>query len=408
MIKRIPGLTLGLCLILVFSAACATRVQAPASTETPIPTLAPSATSTPTLQPSPTPLPTKEPTHVPTAGPNQPAVLPGAFPALIRLAMADENNGWGLSQNGVFTTQDGGRHWKSVTPVSLGNSIVANGFFSGTLSASITIPGADFTTGTFFRTSDGGQTWKSTDVPFSGGQIFFLDAQDGWVLFANDCGAGSCGGNLYATQDGGDTWQVVTTIEPTNGNPPGKIPFSGDKSGVTFLTPQRGWVTGSIPMTDYSYLFMTADGGKTWTQQKLTLPQGYTSVMLNIDPPRFFSVTDGILPVSIAGESFVEAFYTTKDGGLTWTPGVPVGPAGSYDFVSMQDGFVWNGGTLHATHDGGQTWSAIKPNVDLNQNLTGIDFVNPTTGWAAAMNGEGKSFLYQTTDGGKTWTQLNP
>jgi photosystem II stability/assembly factor-like uncharacterized protein len=117
--------------------------------------------------------------------------------------MVDQNNGWGVSQNGVYTTKDGGRHWQNVTPKSLGNSIVASSFFSGTLIGDVTVPGADFTSGTFFRTADSGQTWKSAQVPFSGGQLSFVDAMNGWVLASNDCGAGSCGGGIFATQDAG-------------------------------------------------------------------------------------------------------------------------------------------------------------------------------------------------------------
>lgn len=54
---------------------------------------------------------------------------------------------------------------------------------------------------TVFRTSDAGLTWQSAEVYLRLGNIVFLDPQNGWGLFTEDCGAGSCGGTLSHTTD---------------------------------------------------------------------------------------------------------------------------------------------------------------------------------------------------------------
>jgi photosystem II stability/assembly factor-like uncharacterized protein len=68
---------------------------------------------------------------------------------------------------------------------------------------------------------------------------------------------------------------------------------------------------------------------------------------------------------------------------------------------------VWDGGSaVSVTHDGGQTYQTITPNVDLSQVLGQIDFVDASTGWARTMDANGAVKLYKTTDSGATWTLL--
>ena len=59
---------------------------------------------------------------------------------------------------------------------------------------------------------------------------------------------------------------------------------------------------------------------------------------------------------------------------------------------------VGESGTIQTTKDGGKTWTAQTSGTDSN--LSGMDFVNETTGWVV---GEGGAVVY-TNDGGKTWT----
>jgi photosystem II stability/assembly factor-like uncharacterized protein len=383
----------------------------PASQITPLSATSapPTATIPPTQTrpPSPTPAPSATPSLTPPASPASPSLV--ITPTLTSLHMLDESNGWGLTYQRVLKTTDGGAAWMDVTPAGLSQSASLLAFFLDLKTAWIlAASGGDFFNGMLFRTVDGGITWTSVKVPFSGGSLYFLDETHGWDLFASDCGAGSCGGSLYQSSDGGETWTELLKIDQHSNDNPKAIPLAGDKTGITFADQMHGWVSGTEPMDNYAYLFSTQDGGSAWGHQDLSLPQGYTPAQLAVDPPRFFTSQDGLLPVHIfSGEKSGLLFYLTQDGGKTWTPGTPTGVSGSYSFISMQDIWVWDGETMMVTQDGGKTWAKVAPNINLSQIIMQIDFVTQGVGWVITMDADGKGQLLKTLDGGKTWAPVH-
>jgi photosystem II stability/assembly factor-like uncharacterized protein len=406
-------LAAGLVSVFLLAGGCAPagQVLIPA-TQTAIETSSaiPATATAPIIQ-TPAPSPTAVPTEAPTTTPAP--TLTGATqvitPTLTRIDMLDENNGWGLTDQSVLRTANGGKQWMDVTPTGISGTAGPLGFFLDVNSAWVLIPnGQDFNSGLLYRTRDAGKTWSSVKVPFSGGSLQFLDQQQGWVLFASDCGAGSCGGGLYRSSDGGDTWTELLKIDQTSVDNPKGIPLVGDKTGIAFADLTHGWVTGVEPVDNYAYLFATLDGGSAWQHQELDLPQGSKPTQLSIDPPHFFSPEDGLLPVNFYnGDKINKIFYATQDGGVTWTPTTPVGISGVYAFSSMQDIWVWDGVNMLATQDGAKTWTAMTPNVNLSQIIMQMDFVTQDTGWVITMDADGKGQLLQTQDGGKTWAPVN-
>ena len=405
----------GACLItvLLFASACAANPPAPAPTLAPatLPPAAtiPPATTTPSVIPqaSPTAARTAVPSAIPSA--TQAAANLVVTPTLTVIDMLDEKNGWGLTAQGVLRTADGGSQWMDITPPGLSEPASPPlGFFLNLETAWILLPrDQNFSSGTLYRTTDAGKTWTSAKVPFSGGYLDFLDAQHGWVLFASDCGAGSCGGSLFQTSDGGDTWTELLKIDQDSYNKPLSLPLAGDKTGVTFLSLTHGWVTGMEPMDNYAWLFTTQDGGRTWRHQDLMIPAGYPRVQLVVDPPRFFSQQDGLLPVNFFGlDKSSRVFYITHDAGKTWDSTTPVGISGAYSLISMKDMWVWDGVTLMVTQDSAKTWQSIKPNVNLSQMISQLDFVSKDTAWVLSMDADGKVRLLNTTDGGSSWTPI--
>jgi photosystem II stability/assembly factor-like uncharacterized protein len=99
-------------------------------------------------------------------------------------------------------------------------------------------------------------------------------------------------------------------------------------------------------------------------------------------------------------------FYVTQDGGQSWTPGSVLDSSGIVSIPTMQDVFVWDGGTLQTSHDDGQTWTAITPNINLSQMISQLDFVDKDNGWATSLDANMKSMLYKTNNGGETWVAL--
>ncbi len=387
----------------VMPAPAAATSTAPVATTIPIPN--PTATAVPTV----------------TNFPSPPALPVLASPTLARIDFQDEDNGWGIALNDsgyVVRTADGGRTWFKATPP--GSGPVGYSTSLTVLNAStawVVVPGPDFFSGTLYQTSDGGVTWNSNTVPFGGGFIQFLDAKTGRALADRGAGAGSEAVEIFQTSNGGLTWTSVFHNDPTQPGASDELPLGGIKNGMTFLDASTGWVTGSIPKDGDVYLYITHDGGVTWSQQSVPLPPGYESYMYMPQAPVFFG-KDGFLPLTIYLPDRTDfTLYDTHDGGLTWKgdpsdakrvimPGLPA-------IADALHAWSWDGGAnLYFSSDGALTWGSTPANQNLSGYLAQLEFV-PTkaggfSGWALAQTEEANhSRLFHTTDG-STWTPLIP
>lgn len=131
----------------------------------------------------------------------------------------------------------------------------------------------------------------------------------------------------------------------------------------------------------------------------------------------FFGPDKGILPVSLSAVTTNDsdtartiAFYATSDGGETWILRLGLlelqTPVNEYniDIVSPEEILVANGASLFASHNGAQSWRAMKMNLQLTapknaDAIDSLDFVDARHGWIRFY---GDPLLYQTSDGGKT------
>ena len=359
--------------------------------------------------PPPTARPTPFPSGVTVT--RVPALTPkvSASPRLTFIAMKSETDGWGLSESSILRTTDGGNQWFDVTPQGFAGGETTRGYYLDANTAwELTLDPQDFSLGILFRTNDGGQSWQSASVPFPGGVLQFTNPQTGWALYVPSAAAGSAEAEIYQTTDGGGTWNQVYKIDPSTPEPSGGLPFAGMKNGLTFLDERHGWVTGTEPKDGYAWLFATQDGTRTWQHQDLKLPSGFITSTLSIDPPRFSSAYHGILPVVFYRGKPYKDFYSTYDGGASWNSTMPVQNSGIYDMIPMRDIWVWDGTTLDVSHDGGQTWTRITPNVNLGEAIRQLDFISPTTGFVLTMDENGHSQLLKTTDGGSNWVTVIP
>lgn len=328
------------------------------------------------------------------------------------LHMIDASTGWALAGQAAFSTTDGGVHWKNVTPrgISLGQSSIAD--FLSASSASIATPRPDGASTQVLHTTDGGQTWQQAAIPMPfPRQLSFIDPQHGWLLAAvRPAGGAAEPVAVFRTADGGKTWAKVSAALFADTTPPGRLPYGGQKSGIRFLDSSTGWVTGSVPLANLAWLYVTHDGGSTWQQQVLPMPSGLASARLSVLPPTFFSATEGILPVLFSnvttGSAIATALYTTHDGGRTWQNTAPVSAAlPILSFAEMQHGWATDGTTLYRTSDGGNHWLKLSPTASF-KNIAQLDFVTDALGWAISTPTPTASSLLKTVDGGHSWATI--
>jgi photosystem II stability/assembly factor-like uncharacterized protein len=282
-----------------------------------------------------------------------------------------------------------------------------------------------------FATTDGGRTWtKSTTlraVSFAS-QLSFANPQHGFLMLGGNGGAmGQDAIWLYRTSDGGKHWSLAaaspaeTGVAVTGQEASRRIPTECDKNGLDFPTATTGWIASTCNAGLADALLVSQDGGTSWSDQSLPLPAttcaggscfvrgpqfaggaGFVTVAPEPGAPAllvtgnlgrtwervalpagvqypqitFFSPTQGVLVVGGSQDSFQSTFYTTANGGQTWTP-VPQGTnftkiGVNIDFTSTQDGLAWTTGynhdpvpvtSIYQTNNSGRTWHAFTPHL---------------------------------------------
>ena len=366
-----------------------------------------------------------------------PTLQPGQSISFTNLQMINASVGWGSDSNGhIMRTTDGGRSWMDVTPPNLPAEY--GSFFLDPQSAWIydSYNPEDY----LMHTADGGKTWTQLvqspptvpfeDVSYGPWVVTFDNERDGWAE-SGHVGAGSGDVTLYGTHDSGATWNRIMLSDPPDatyqGWYPGDLGFCNACSDRVYYDPMRmivvhGDYPGANPLGSV-LVSRSTDLGKTWKDQILPLPgMAFAGDYVVPLQPVFLDTKDGLLPfefcvsqvefdVSQANNGL--AVYATHDGGLTWIPNPTVlGDVrrdSIVDFVSMQDIFAACGSDLCATHDGARTWQPLHSNLNFDTDVTAIDFVSPSIGWALETKPDGSSSsLWETTNGGATWTQLSP
>jgi photosystem II stability/assembly factor-like uncharacterized protein len=340
---------------------------------------------------------------------------PVESPAIIALDMFNELDGWAVTGAEIVRTNDGGLTWYNVSPPDMtetGYSV--DTFFLDNEHAWVQKPDLEKypNSGTMYRTEDGGLTWGNFVVPFSRGDLNFIDAEHGWVMADLGVGAGSNAVAVFQTTDGGYTWNRTYTNDPNEANASDFLPQGGIKSDLVPLDMSQAWVTGVVYAPGEVYLFSTVDQGKSWKQVTLPLPEEVQNFELGIDQDqmKFVSPANGYIALRMSGDATQTAVYMTHDAGNTWslTPTVLEG-AGASSFLTEKDAIIYDGAQFQITQDGAQTWKGVVPDISFEETFAGMEFVNPLSGWVITMDPSTNArSLYRTHDGGSTWLPIVP
>ena len=178
--------------------------------------------------------------------------------------------------------------------------------------------------------SDSGETWKEGAVEGSdkmaaygelregvvpnGGFIGFWD-EGGYFVLTLPASMGNQPIHIYLTADGGDTWSEV-------GNPYDAGEHYGVVTGAGFSTEEIGFISYRYFEDAGPDIWWTSDGGDTWEELMITLPEEYAGdeyVFTPLSPA--FHGSSGIYPIealALSDESTEMIYLYSDDYGVTW------------------------------------------------------------------------------------------
>ena len=333
-------------------------------------------------------------------------------PSIINIEMIDEVYGWAITEENIVRTNDGGVTWYDVTPGNLADAgyLVYPHFFDAT-HAWIQFPDMNKfpNGGTLYHTADGGNTWESFTTPFSGGALHFFDEQNGWMMADLGVGAGSMAISIFKTSDSGKTWERVYTNDPNIAGAGETLPLGGIKNVILPLDANNAWVGGIVYAPGEMYLFRSKDGGKTWLQINVVLPEQAADGEVSVLGIQFVSENKGLLALRITSETPQTILYATEDGGNIWSL-LPVTfeGYGVLETPSASEMIFYTDDQFYVTNDAGETIQQITPEIAFGESLTDMSFVNAQTGWVVTTSPANERMLFKTTDSGATWSPLIP
>lgn len=329
---------------------------------------------------------------------------------------------------GIFKSVDGGRTWvEKVNGIIEREGITFRGFTVDPRDSNIVYAAAeissfvwageprigrefDLTKGVVYKTTDGGEHWTAIWRGDNLARYVWIDPRNPNVLYVStgifdreaansDARTNTPGGvGIIKSTDGGRTWRALNAA-------------SGLKNlyiGTLFMHPQNSDIllagAGNNAYREGSGVYLSTDGGETWTQALTTGSEPITSVEFSLSDPN----------AAYAGSP--SAIYHSTDGGRTWqrvTTGRIWGPLGiragfPIDFqVNPRDPnrlFANNyGGGNFLSEDGGRTW------VVASRGYTGAQLhdlaVYPTDPRRVYVIG--RTGPFRSLDGGTNWEGLN-
>ncbi len=272
--------------------------------------------------------------------------------------------------------------------------------------------------GGLWKTTNGGVTWKpifERQGSFSIGDIALAPSNPDvvWVGTgeSNVRNSVSFGDGVYKSTDGGKTWQHMGLKESEHIS---AIAIHPQNPDIVYI----GALGHAFGPNDERGVFMTTDGGKTWTKT-LFIDNQHGVADLEIDSTNPNILYAGMWsferkPWTHRSGSEKGGVYKSIDGGRTWNKltnglpklmgriGVRVAPSNPnvvYVIVESKDG------TLYRSDDRGENFRMVSKNTDIVSRgfyytRVRVDPTNENHIFAVA------STLYTSVDGGRTFRSI--
>ncbi|RMA58744.1 YCF48-related protein [Ulvibacter antarcticus] len=189
-------------------------------------------------------------------------------------------------------------------------------------------------------------------------------------------------GTILKTVDAGETWQV---IYPTSGTGP-----SFEK--IEFITDDIGFAVG------YDLILKTIDGGTTWSE----ITVGADVYLYN--NLSFYNENIGLVSAQLNNSPYF-AIYLTTDGGATWTAATDVLNAGGIEIAYADQNTLFSVGAdevISKSTDIGDTWTQIYSGIFQNY-FVSTSFKDQDNGLVAGEDG----LIKTTHDSGTTWSDFS-
>ncbi|MGA3033000.1 MAG: transcriptional regulator [Terracidiphilus sp.] len=195
---------------------------------------------------------------------------------------------------------------------------------------------------------------------------------------------------LYESKDEGSTWHRLAKLDPADG-------FVLDSIVVDAANPTSLFV-GGWKNSDDGGLWMSGDGGRTWTE----------NAQFKGKPVHALAQAPSNPQVLIAGT--LEGVFRSNDAGETWTKISPEGSREIHNIESLaidpRNPDIVYAGTWHLpwkTADGGKTWHNIKQGLIVDSDVFSIivDPVHSKVVYLSACSG-----IYKSENGGLLFRKI--
>ncbi len=220
-----------------------------------------------------------------------------------------------------------------------------------------------------------------------------------WATAYDGSGGGAVIQEYTRTIDGGENWVpgVVTGAEGT------------EFAMIFGLNADTAYAAMYISPDGAQGIYVTRDGGTTWTRQATAL---YNNAASFTNVVHFFDDMNGFAQGDPINGEF--ELYTTADGGENWVavPGENIadplsgewGVVGYYDAVGDTIWFGTNKGRVYRSIDRGLNWEAFA--TSLTNKYVDVRFVNSMHGLAQDKSANSPGTFSETFDGGETWATI--